>query len=130
MFCWYWSGDHPDLHVLTPCYPTLRSSDLQSVSVLAELIFVHIFFERRAKDTASLAECPAMIGTFEALRAPLFLPAQRHAAMGAGVEQYRDPAVIAPRDPTGILHCIATDKLARHGKLGFVIDRLPGTGAH
>src|SRR3546814_17445352 len=68
----------------------LGGNERQSVSVLAELIFVHIFFERRAKETAILAECPAMIGTFEALRAPLFLPAQRNAAMGAGVEQYSD----------------------------------------
>src|SRR3546814_19730370 len=65
----------------------LGGNERQSVSVLAELIFVHIFFERRAKETAILAECPAMIGTFEALRAPLFLPAPRHAALGARSEE-------------------------------------------
>src|SRR3546814_13618503 len=70
-----------------------------------------------------------MIGTFEALRAPLFLPAQRHAAMGAGVEQYSDTAVIAPHDQTGILLRIATDKIARTGNFAFVRDRQPGPGA-
>src|SRR3546814_18372647 len=71
-----------------------------------------------------------MIGTFEALRAPLFLPAQRHAAMGAGVEQYSDTAVIAPHDQTGILPSIATDKIARIGNFAFVRDRQPGTGEY
>src|SRR3546814_20557781 len=68
--------------------------------------------------------------TFEALRAPLFLPAQRHAAMGAGVEQYSDTAVIAPHDQTGILPRIATDKIARIGNFAFVRDRQPGTGEY